>query len=527
MVDRYKASTGVSAAPIAKPQSSGLAEIAQGVRAVANTAVDIATKKVAERTASLEAAALNSARLELEKRGAQLAIDMQNGRVAGSDYVRDLEKERQKLKSEVWATVPKRIQGSTQAQANWNDIWTSSEISSQRTAVAWQAEQETKFAKRTLDEGLANMAAIVEVDPDSAARQLDIWGKGLPTYAGLLDAETLADAQTKGTQVILQGAVRGLSKQGRFDEAEKLVTQAAGKLDPQQRKAFESVIEDARNDIRREQERQDTERNKAQRLAGNRFEADVIDGKVNRTMLDERVKSGEISENDKPTLMRALRAEDDRRKAAAAESKLNASEKAEWTTWSERASLTLQSSGTMTPAQFMSDTSQWPKEYQEIYRHLTPDDQRGIIRKQIEMRETGKTFNEVDRIEAMLLDEAKRIAPTEWKVGSQAANKTSQAVELAGFLRQAAQRMAPEVAGTKLTPDQVRDATALALGQIKGAENLPVVTWSKFRADLGSADNTMDQATYNEAFEAFRKQYGRDPSMAEARAAYNQLAGAQ
>lgn len=464
MVQRYNSSTAVPTAQIAKPQVNSLSEIASGVREVALTAVDIVQKKVAERTASLEAAALNSARLELEKRGSQLAVDLQKGRVAGSDYVKDLERERAKLKQEVWAMVPSRIQSSSAAQMEWNNIWTGSEIASTRSAVAWQAEQEKSFAKRSLDDGLAAMAATVEIDPDSAARQLDGWAKGLPTYSGLLDAETLADAQSKGTQVILQGAVRGLSKQGRFEEADKLVTQAAGKLDPTQRKAFEAVIEDARNDIERERNKQETETAKAQQLNGNRFEADIIDGKANRTILEAKVKSGEISENDKPALMRSLRAEDDRRKAEAIAAKMSPEEKA----WREDRSadqkLIFTAYAATYPSQFMGGYQNWDESMRARYDVMTADDQRALDKEMLDMRVNGRAASEVNTVYNVLLSEAKRAVP-EWRLGSDADPKKlpKEALEFAGVLRGTAEVAAASNGGKPLTTDQARDYVTRAL----------------------------------------------------------------
>jgi hypothetical protein len=141
------------------------------------------------------------------------------------------------------------------------------------------------------------------------------------------------------------------------------------------------------------------------------------------------------------------------------------------------------------------------------------------------MRETGKTVNEVDRIEAQLIDEAKRIAPQNWRIGSQAKDKTKESIELAGYLRQAAAEMAPETGGEKLTPEQIRSATALAIGRMEAGKNLPVVQWETYAYDLSNSDMT-DKTLYADVFERLRKKTGKTPSMAEVRAAYEQAQAA-
>ncbi len=527
MVDRYNSSTAVPTAPIAKPQSSPLAEVAGGVRDLAKTATSEAMRRVEEQTVALESAAINEARLELEKRGTQMAIDLQKDRVAGSNYVKDLEAARKPLKDEIWKALPSRVQNSTRAKQMWDDIFTSDEISSTRQSVVWQKGQEKEYAVQSINKAVSAISAKLEGDPDLAQSELEGFRKSLPYYSGLLDQETLSKAETAGVQSVMQGAVRGLAKQGRFDEAQKLITDAAGQLDPVQRKAFEAVIEDAKNDIEREKYRQEKEQNDIWRVNDANFQVEIMQGKHGYKSIDDAIARGDLDPKTRDTLYRAKRAEDDRRKAeAAAASKLTDAQKEEWKTWSNQAVYALQSSSTMTPAQFMLDPeTQWDPKLFELYKHLTPDDQREIDRKRLEMRETGKSNNEVDRIEAMLIDEAKRIAPANWKVGSQAKDKTKESIELAGYLRQAATEMAPQTGGAKLTPDDVRRAAAFAMGRMKAGENLPIVQWETYAYDVQNSDMT-DKALYADVFEALRKKTGRTPSMAEVRAAYEQAQAA-
>ena len=135
MVSRYDGSTSVPVAPVARPRQSLTAELAGAVHDVAGQALQFAQTKLEEQTKALESASLNQARIELEKRGTQLALDMQKDRIAGSDYVKDLEKARGKLKDDVWATMPGRVQKSTAARMTFDDIWTSDQLASSRTAA--------------------------------------------------------------------------------------------------------------------------------------------------------------------------------------------------------------------------------------------------------------------------------------------------------------------------------------------------------------------------------------------------------
>lgn len=308
------------------------------------------------------------------------------------------------------------------------------------------------------------------------------------------------------------------------EQAKKVFEQFEKQSDKDGLKTYWKSVQ---SDRRTKQNVAEAEQRKAEIKAANTFEMDVLHGKVGYRDLQKAVNRGDISINDQPALYRSIRAEQDRLKTeAAAAAKLTEAQKEEWKTWSNQAVYSLQSSSTMTPAQFMLDPeTQWDPQLYELYKHLTPEDQREIDRKRLEMRETGKSNNEVDRIETMLLDEAKRIAPANWKVGSEAKDKTKESIELAGYLRQAATEMAPQTGGAKLTPDDVRRAAAFAMGRMKAGENLPVVQWETYAYDVQNSDMT-DKALYADVFERLRAKTGTTPSMADVRAAYEQAQAA-
>lgn len=321
-------------------------------------------------------------------------------------------------------------------------------------------------------------------------------------------------------------SVEKLTMAGDDVGAETMIAEFDGTAEEQ--KALKQAREATQQDMRAAQNRAKADQREAEIKAANTFEMDVLKGNVGFRDLQAAVDRGDISINDQPALYRSIRAEADRRKTeAAAANKLTDAEKEEWKTWSQTAMYSLQSSATMTPAQFMLDPeTQWDPQLYEIYKHMTPEDQRQLDRSRLEMRETGKTANEVDRIENMLVDEAKRIAPANWEVGSGKTKKTAQSVELAGYLRQAAAEMAPETGGAKLTPEQVRSAAALAVGRMKEGKNLPVVQWETYAYDFANSSD-IDKGAYSESFAAFQKQYGRAPTPAEARAAYDQWVASQ
>jgi len=330
----------------------------------------------------------------------------------------------------------------------------------------------------------------------------------------------------KDSLIRTRDSVEKLTMAGDDAGAETIIAEFNGNAEEQ--KALKQAREATQQDMRAEQNRLDAEKRKAEIKAANSFEMGILTDGYSFKDLQSAVDKGEIALNDQPALWRSIRAEQDRRKAEAnAEDKLTEAQKNEWKSWSQQAMYSLQSSSTMTPAQFMLDPeTQWDPQLYELYKHMTPDDQRELNKKRYEMRETGKTVNEVDRIEGQLIDEAKRIAPPKWQVGSDRKDKTREAIELGGYLRQAAAEMAPETGGAKLSPEQIRSAAALAVGRMKDGKNLPVVQWETYAYDFANSSHIDNQA-YKEAFGAFQQQYGRPPSPGEARAAYDQWVASQ
>ena len=334
-------------------------------------------------------------------------------------------------------------------------------------------------------------------------------------------------------------SIERLTMAGDDTGAEMMIAEFAGSAEEQ--KALKQAREATQQDLRAEKSRLEAETRKGEIKAANTFEMGVLTDGLGFKQLQAAVDKGEISINEQPALFRAIRAEQARKEAEAAASKLSEAAKNEWKSWSQQVSLELESSTIMTAAEFMGDPAQWAPDLYERYQHMMPEHKLAIDKKRLEMRNTGRTTPEIDRIEKLLFEEAKRIAPAAWAIASTAKDKTIQARELPGYLREAATVMAPETGGRDLTPDQMRSAAAMAIGRVTGGEKLPVVEWEKWSADAGvptlaniysdrvdrrGRAGVSDPARYDSVFAKLTKKYGGQPTMEQMQAGYKQAADA-
>lgn len=233
-----------------------------------------------------------------------------------------------------------------------------------------------------------------------------------------------------------------------------------------------------------------------------------------------------------PGRMGAIRAYENARDA---EKTMSPASMAQWKDDSARIRMRLESSLTMPPQVFMSNPATWPQEYFTAYQSMTADDQRAVDEKRQTMTEKSGSVDEVTRIEKLLWDEAKRVAPSGWDLNSQRDQKTPQFNEAAGLIREQAALMAKDMGGKPLTPDEVRQNVGFAFGRMKDGENLNIARWAaygenfrpKFNQDVNAIGGDTDPDLYGEAFKAVQAKYpGQMPPMAEVRAAYNQLVAA-
>lgn len=318
MVVRYNQQSMPAAAPVAQPDDSG----GRGLVQIAGQIGNAVQKKIDAHTESLEAAALNDARTKLETQGELLASDLQKDRVAGDGYVPDLQKAREKLKTDIWASVPPRIQNSEKARQGWNYISTNDDIQATHAAAAWQKGEENKYTGQVIESGLNALTARIEQNPDEAAGATAKWREDLKGYSGQLDQETLKGIDDQGSAAITVSAVRGLANTGRYGEAQELIdrVRAAGTVDDRSGHQMTEIVDQARNRATEIADKAQRELDQAhakakqqqaeyQRLNASRLETDIIDGKAGRAEIDEAARKGRISENEKPSLILRAREE--------------------------------------------------------------------------------------------------------------------------------------------------------------------------------------------------------------------------
>jgi hypothetical protein len=512
-----------------------MAEVADSVANLGRVATQEAMRRMEEKTAALESAALNEARIELEKRGGELAINLQKDRIAGSNYVKDLETARGTLKKDVWATLPARVQSSARARAMFDDFYTADQIQATRSATAWQMGQEKEYAVQSLDKAMLVMTAKVEADPSMLKGELEGWSKTVPTYGGLLDQETIANAQTKGMQALLLAGVRGFAQRGQFEEAEALKKDAAAQLDPAQRSAMEGVIKQAEAEIEREKAKQETARNKAWQINDANFQVGVLQGKNSYQHIDDAIARGDLDPARRDTLYRAVRAEDDRRKAEAEQSRLSAAERAAIENRSKDVKFIFSAMSDLDPARFMAGPESWSEQHREYYSLMTPADQRAVDEDLHNMRIKGDKVGPAKEVFNTLVDEAKRVVP-EWRLGSDADPKKlpKESLQFSGVLRSVAEEIAPSLGGKDMTVDQARDAVARALRtyQPKDWLNLPTNQRDVYLENPGAAPFKTGENTYatdggarfrydesanirNEIINMYQQSKGRRPTKAE------------
>lgn len=523
MVDRYRASSRPTAGPVAQTETGGL----RTLLGVASDVAGVVQQKLDARSVSLETASLNSARLELERQGTQLALDLQKDRVAGSDYVKDLQAQRQKLKSDVWAKVPKRVQSSQRAMQAWDNIWTADEIGAGRSATAWQADQEQKFAKKSAEEVMNAASARIELNPDSVQSELKVWKedpvRGLPAYAGLLDAEQLAAADDAMNYAATLATVRGLANQDRYKEAEKVIEKAGPRFNDQKRESLKSAIEGVKNDKHNATARAEAETNRAQRLAGNALQVDILYGRANERTIQKAVDEGRISVNDQPALIGTYRTYQN---SLLTQSKLSDAQKAEWADWSMDA---VQQVNTMPPEQFMRPVDEWPAQAKQLYDNMDPDRQRGVRQRQLDMIEKGGTQDAGMAVYRDLVSRAKRLVPEDWKLGSDNVMGEGDGLAFSGQLYRLAQAYAVKNGGEPITTEDARTIVARALNGFKpykpnafgGGDGFGLPPDLLVKDAFKNVDTDLLSAVRGR----LQKNLGREPTNDEITAAYKQVSG--
>lgn len=335
----------------------------------------------------------------------------------------------------------------------------------------------------------------------------------------------LDNVAVKDRMARTSSAVENLLLQGDTTGAEMLVAEFDG--NGAQREALKKLKEGVERDIKAKANQAEAEKRKAEILASNAFEMDVLGGKAGYAQLQAKVEKGEISVNDQPALFRAIRAENDRKENEAKQAKMSAEMKAMLADRSADYRLGFDAFSTSNPAQFMGGYDKWNEQYRAFYDRMTPDDQRAIDRKQIEMAQTGQTASAAKMVYGLLEEEAKRVVP-DWSIGSTAKGAPKQGAEFAGKLYAAAEQIAAQNGGGKdLTVDQVRSAVARALDAYQPGkwDNLPTNIYDneadKVNARLQAGlDPAYDYQAEQQIRDAYYEKYGRSIPDAELKAYY-------
>lgn len=366
--------------------------------------------------------------------------------------------------------------GLTNGQAR--SLWT-------ERAKGWQADgaiwSETLGLKRSVDRARgAHITA--EADLEKKAGDLAISHETFAasiagqkaailrdTERGIFDKATAAERVAALDKVLekdrfsrARAEVERLVTAGKADDAKKLIDDFGG--DVEQGRALRQAREGAEQDVRAAANRAEKEKRDAEILASNTFEMGLLKGEAGHSYrdLDRMVETGVISLNDAPQLRRSIRAEQDRAKAEAESSKLSSAQKEYMKDRSSDYRLVFDAVSMTDPAGFLQGYDKWDDSLKARYNVMTPDDQRAVDRKLLEMSVKGQTSGATKEYYDVLLAEAKRVVP-DFEIGSTAKKADPRGKEFAGKLARAAETISKEGGGTPLTVQQARDVVARAL----------------------------------------------------------------
>lgn len=348
--------------------------------------------------------------------------------------------------------------------------------------------------------GIKSSADLGLIGPDDVARY---------------EAE-IAAAGVKDRSVRWTAEVEALAEQGQFDMAEKLAGEGGKAGIP---KAY---VDDAKSSINRVKSRIEKERNERWNVNDANFQVGVMEGKNGYRNIDDAIANGDLDPARRDTLYRAVRTEEDRRRAEADRAKLSAADRAAIEQRSEDVKFIFDAMSDMSPAKFMGGPDTWSEQYREYYSLMTPADQRAVDRKLLDMQVSGQTTTAAGSVYSALVDEAKRVVP-EWQLSSDAKNLDENSLPFRGVLRQAAEAIAVEKGGKSLTVDEARDAVARALRGYQPDKwmGLPTNERDAWMDRAGAASPYDEGANIrNEIRSAFIRTKRREPTKAELDAEY-------
>jgi hypothetical protein len=298
-----------------------------------------------------------------------------------------------------------------------------------------------------------------------------------------------------------------------------------------QKKALKQVKESTEAEQRAQIARAEAERNKAQLLASNRMEIGILDGEITRRQINEAAADGTISENHAPVLIRALRAEQERRER---EAKMSDAYKAEWADASLDA---LQKLSTMPNQFWMQDPEEWkttvPQAY-EAYQNMDRDRRRAVRQKHLDSVEKGQTQDTAMGAYRDLVVRAQRLVPEDWKLSTSTVAGEGDGFEFSGQLYGLAKRYALENGDKAIPEKDAREIVSRALHAFKpktsgfmgmgaGGYGLPADLMLKDMLSRQGIDPDLAMEVRNR----LTQRLGREPTQEELMSSYRAVEGAQ
>lgn len=424
-----------------------------GLRAGLQAATQIAGKVfdgIEQRERAFEAASLNSARLELEKQGTQLELDLQKDRVAGDGYVRDVEEQRKKLKSDVWAKLPPRVQNSARAKAAYEEMWVGDEISAFRRAAQWQQGEEVKFAQASAVDAMNAMTAKIEANPDAAQAEIETWTRSLSNYSPMLGETKVKEIEEAGNYAATLAAVRGLANADRYEDADRVVKATAARFDDRQREGLRSAIEGIKSDKYTAENRARVEQERVWGENRAAMHTDIMLGKKRWADVEDAVKSGVIDPKDRPAMLQAIRSYDS---WVESETRMSAVERDMAKLQSK---LTASEILAMPPDMFVRGYESWAQADKDRFDALAPEDQAAVIQKGAERRAKGQEIDAVQKVHGDLMAQARMTMPSSWTLSGQ--NQSPEERAFAGAMYRIAERESRSTGGEPLTAARVHTA---------------------------------------------------------------------
>ena len=173
------------------------------------------------------------------------------------------------------------------------------------------------------------------------------------------------------------------------------------------------------------------------------------------------------------------------------------------------------------PAAFMGRVDTWPENLQRAYAGMTPDDQRAVATKQLEMQDKGRTSDAVDKVMQDALSEARRFAPS---IMDSAKDNDAKRMQFEGIMYRNAKALSMTQGGNPISPEQARKIVLQSMAeydQKKYGEGVNVAL-GYMQAEDAAVENP---ALWAKIADQQKAKLGRAPTRLEVLQAYNAVTG--